>query len=148
MRSLFVVMCQTIAQCAMVAQDDLRRVLVGDPDVCKNPCMSMQANVGVIPVFTRGDRMRVALRSAGIGVQEMADYLEVSRGTVSTWLNDKITPGKQTLRLWAIRTGVPLVWLETGQAPTMPSGPVEGYTTRDSNPEPAGLVSWRLRAVA
>lgn len=48
------------------------------------------------------------------------------------------------MRLWAIRCGVPLVWLETGQAPTLPSGPEERYTTRDSNPEPADMESGEL----
>ena len=78
--------------------------------------------------------MRKALSEAKISVQEMADYLDVSRNTVSTWINNRITPSKQTLRLWEIRTGVPLTWLETGQAPL----PVpDGYAVRDSNPEPA-----------
>lgn len=91
--------------------------------------------------------MRMALRDAGVGVQEIADYLDVARNTVSRWINDRGEPSKQTMRLWAIRTGVPLVWLETGAAPTEPSGP-EGYTTRDSNPEPADLASWRSSRAA
>ena len=67
-----------------------------------------------VPEFTQGDRMRLALRDSGTSVQAMADYLDVGRSTVSTWLNGRIRPGKQTLRLWALHTGVPLEWLETG----------------------------------
>ena len=103
--------------------------------------MTVETSRGFVPEFTRGDRMRVALRHAGVGVQEMADYLEVARNTVSTWINDKITPSKQTMRLWALRCGVSLDWLETGKAPTGPSGPEGWYTSRDSNPEPADYES-------
>jgi transcriptional regulator with XRE-family HTH domain len=63
------------------------------------------------PEWDLADRMRKSLRSAGLGVQDMADYLEVSRGTVSNWINGRIRPGGQTLRLWALRTGVPYDWL-------------------------------------
>jgi transcriptional regulator with XRE-family HTH domain len=48
--------------------------------------------------------MAKSLRQANIGVQDMADYLDVARNTVSTWTHDKISPSKQTLRLWAMRT--------------------------------------------
>lgn len=65
--------------------------------------------------------MRKALEVRSISVQEMASYLEVSRVTVSRWINGKQAPSKQTMRLWAMRTGVPLFWLETGEAPS-PSG--------------------------
>lgn len=64
-----------------------------------------------IPEWDTADRMRKALRHADIGVQEMADYLGVARNTVSTWINGRIRPGRQTLRLWALRCGVPFEWL-------------------------------------
>jgi transcriptional regulator with XRE-family HTH domain len=64
-----------------------------------------------IPEWDLADRMRKCLRHAGIGVQEIADYLGVSRTTVSTWINGRIAPSTQTLRLWAMRTGVPYEWL-------------------------------------
>jgi transcriptional regulator with XRE-family HTH domain len=62
--------------------------------------------------------MRKALRTASLGVNDMADYLEVSRNTVSSWINGRITPSGQTLRLWSLRCGVPLEWLRTGQVPS------------------------------
>lgn len=69
--------------------------------------------------------MRVSLRHAGLGVQEMATYLDVTRGA-----DDRVAPSKQTMRLWSLRCGVPLEWLETGKAPTLPSGPSGLYTSR------------------
>jgi transcriptional regulator with XRE-family HTH domain len=77
-----------------------------------------------VPEFDLADRMRKALRTADIGVQEMADYLGVARNTVSTWINGRISPNRQTVRLWAMRTGVPFEWLESGgygQSPIPPA---------------------------
>lgn len=103
--------------------------------------MSEAPAVGV-PEWDTADRMRKTLRDRDIAVQEMADYLEVSRNTVSTWINGRIEPSHQTLMLWAMRTGVPVKWLETGRSPH-PDGPDGGLCEtcahRDSNPEPAGL---------
>lgn len=46
--------------------------------------------------FDLADRMRKALRVSGVTVQQMADYLGVSRNTVSTWINGHIVPSTQT----------------------------------------------------
>ena len=67
-----------------------------------------------VPAWDTADRMRKALRVADIGVQEMADYLGVSRTSASNWINGRIEPSVQTLRLWAIRCGVPFEWLASG----------------------------------
>ena len=67
-----------------------------------------------VPEWDRADRMRKALRYAGVGVQEIADYLDVDRSTVSNWLGVRIIPSVQTLRLWAARCGVSYPWLVTG----------------------------------
>jgi transcriptional regulator with XRE-family HTH domain len=75
-----------------------------------------------VPQWDTSDRMRKALRHAGIGVQEMADYLDVSRNTVSTWINGRISPSTQTLRLWAMRCGVSFSWLANGDT----TGPING----------------------
>jgi len=73
--------------------------------------MSEQPAPGAVPEWDIADRMRKSLRHAGIGVQQMADYLDVDRSTVSTWINGRITPSTQTLRLWALRCGVDYAWL-------------------------------------
>ena len=67
-----------------------------------------------------GDRMRKALREAGIGVGEMAAYLGVARTTVSNWVNGRIEPSVQTLRLWALRCGVDYNWLRDGRPSPAP----------------------------
>ena len=76
---------------------------------------------GSVPEWDTADRMRKAMRTADVGVQEMADYLGVGRSTVSTWINGRIAPGKQTLRLWALRCGVDYAWL-TGAVPARQEG--------------------------
>ena len=89
-----------------------------------------------VPEFDLADRMRKALRTSGVGVQEMADYLGVARNTVSTWINGRIEPSTQTKRLWALRTGVPFEWLEHGEV--TPTGePTRATTDR----YPSNLVT-------
>lgn len=109
--------------------------------------MSIEQAPAGVPEFDLADRMRKALRTADMGVQEMADYLGVARNTVSTWINGRIVPNRQTVLLWAMRTGVPLEWLESGaygQSPTPPT--TTGYgrdfnTLSDFFSEDIGLTS-------
>lgn len=84
----------------------------------------------LVPEWDTADRMRKAIRVADIGVQEMADYLGVGRNTVSTWINGRITPSTQTVRLWALRCGVDYEWLATGRVPTE-LGPKPTLTSDD-----------------
>jgi len=111
--------------------------LVGS--LCNDQCMSIATNERPELEFDLADRMRKALRIADLGVSDMADYLGVSRNAVSTWINGRITPKRQTLLLWAMRTGVPAEWLLN--APTPPTGKDEGVeedecTPSDLNREP------------
>jgi transcriptional regulator with XRE-family HTH domain len=85
------------------------------------------------------DRMRKSLRASDVGVQQMADYLGVTRGTISTWINGRIVPSTQTLRLWSLRTGVPYSWLRDGERP-QPVGAGasgEGLPRLDLNQRPS-----------
>ena len=90
--------------------------------------------VETVPEFSRTDRMALALRHARLTNQDMADYLGVKRETVSRWVNGRSTPSLGMLRLWAIRTEVPLEWLEVGEL----------RARRDSNPQPSD--PWRVAA--
>ena len=94
---------------------------------------------GHIPQLTLGWRLKMSLADDKLAAGEMADYLGVSRQTLSRWMNDAGAPPKRAyLMQWAIRTGVPLTWLETGETPDDGGGPGGlSYTPRDSNPEPA-----------
>lgn len=107
--------------------------------------MSQQtADVGSIPEWDLADRMRKTLRASDVGVQEIADYLEVSRNTVSTWINGRIVPSTTTLKLWAIRFGVPYEWLVDGVEPT--TGPTHDDGTAAHVTSEAQVVNaWRNR---
>lgn len=67
--------------------------------------------------FGLGDRLAKSLHVAGITSNDMADELEVSRTTISNYLNDRTRPKRLYLRMWALKTGAPLEWLETGNFP-------------------------------
>lgn len=78
--------------------------------------MSEHAAFGV-PEWTMGDRLGKSLDFAQLSVGEMADYLGISRNTVGNYIGDRTHIPKPTLTLWAMRTGVPKEWLETGEEP-------------------------------
>jgi transcriptional regulator with XRE-family HTH domain len=99
--------------------------------------------------FDMPDRMRRALRISGVSAGDMAEYLGVRREAVSTWLSGRINPRKSTLRLWALRTGVPLEWLETGQVPDDGPAPDGAPLPRlDSNQQPSGYPFALVRPAA
>ena len=99
--------------------------------------MSVKVTEGRIPEFGLHHRMQLAMENVGMGVQEMADYLDMSRNSVSRWINGHGKPPRVVLMVWADATGVPLTWLEKGLAPAVEPGPDEVCAARDSNPEPA-----------
>ena len=70
----------------------------------------------LVPQFDQADRMRKALRVSGVSVGEMADFLGVARESVGRWINGRTEPSNQTLRLWAIHTGVSYDWILAGEA--------------------------------
>jgi transcriptional regulator with XRE-family HTH domain len=76
--------------------------------------------------FDLSDRLRKSLHVAGLSNQDMADYLGVSKNTVSRWITGAIDPKISMVRLWALRTGVPFEWLATGVATDNggPDGPI------------------------
>jgi transcriptional regulator with XRE-family HTH domain len=70
----------------------------------------------ITPAFDLADYMRKALRESGMRAQDAADAMELSRETVSLWLNGKRRPNRGQLIAFAHVTGVPLEWLEQGIA--------------------------------
>ncbi|MGH7338909.1 MAG: helix-turn-helix domain-containing protein [Candidatus Rokuibacteriota bacterium] len=88
------------------------------------------SEVAEVPTWTLGWRLQRALDFAGVSVQDMADELDVSRGTISRWCNDHGSPPRSIyLRAWATRCRVPMVWLQYGD---------DGLPRVDSNHQPAG----------
>lgn len=80
--------------------------------------MSINAEIGFVPVLTLGQRLRIAREQTGLEQREFADEIGASRQTVGAAENGRVTPRRMTLRLWSMRSGVSLHWLETGEAPS------------------------------
>lgn len=96
--------------------------------------------------FDLADRLRRSLRVSDIGVQEMADNLGVSRNTVSAWVNGRITPDTRSLQLWAVYTGAPLRWLETGEEPRPEmAGALRGLPRLDLNQRPSDYSNAQVK---
>lgn len=68
------------------------------------------------PEFDLADRLRKSLREAGLSVNEMSRELQVTRFTVTSWINGRHYPNSATLVVWAGLTGVPLEWLREARA--------------------------------
>jgi len=87
--------------------------------------MTTAAEDGNIPTWTQGDRLRKAREWAGLDQDQLADRMGVSRGSISNYERDK---GDRliVINAWALSTGVPKVWLLTGERP----GPDEGDVRR------------------
>lgn len=104
--------------------------------------MSIQTAGGTVPEFDMADRMRKSLREADVSVQQMADYLEVERNTISRWINGRTNPPAMALRLWAERTGISYGWLRNGEEPQpdMAGAPLRGLPRLDLNQRPSDYV--------
>jgi transcriptional regulator with XRE-family HTH domain len=98
--------------------------------------MSMSTEGAFIPEWDLADRLAKALRACGLSAHEMADYLGVHRNTVSAWMNGRTPPSIQSVRLWALRTGVPFEWLLDGTMKSPPSPPPPGGQVRDKKRKP------------
>ncbi len=64
------------------------------------------------PTFRLQHRVQLAMETAGYSVQGFADELDVSRATVSRWLNGRGEPSKAQKMAIAMATNVPLEWLD------------------------------------
>lgn len=67
--------------------------------------------------FGLSDRLAKAMSVAGMSNSEMADALDVSRNTITNYTSGRTKPSRLQIREWAVRTGAPLEWLETGERP-------------------------------
>lgn len=70
------------------------------------------------PPFTVSDRCRKAREIAGLEQQELADRIEVSRGTISNYETAAVAPRRIVLRAWAFACGVDFDWLAFGTGST------------------------------
>lgn len=104
------------------------RDVIGTPYLGR---MTQQVH-GVIPEFTIGDRLRKARELTGLDQVQFATEIDISRNTVGNYENGNVKPRRLALKAWAMRTGVPLEWLETGVASSSPDG--GGSVTSDTQP--------------
>lgn len=81
--------------------------------------MNYATDKPLIPVFHVGDRLAKARELAGITQTEFGDAIGASRATVSRWERG-LGVKKSTILLYAMRTGVPSEWIETGEWCTPP----------------------------
>jgi transcriptional regulator with XRE-family HTH domain len=83
-----------------------------------------------IPEFSTADRLRKARQFAGLTPEELAERIGVTPRTVYNYETGKATR-PAALKLWALATGVPFQWIETGEFdPTTDS--VEGDSTQNT----------------
>lgn len=78
--------------------------------------------MGDIPVFTIGDRLRKSRERIGLKQADFAAEIDISARSVHNYENETVSPRRIVLKAWALRTGVPLEWLETGNIPADNNG--------------------------
>jgi len=93
---------------------------------------------GSIPAFTVADRLRKAREVARLEQCDLAAAIDVSRGTVSNYERGSVQPRVIVMKAWALRTGVPLSWIQTGDGnegeaprPDGPDGGLQGDVRRE-----------------
>lgn len=84
--------------------------------------------------FDLPDRLGKSLQVSGLSVADMAEYLDVHRNTIGGWLHRRIKPSTQTVRLWALRTGVSYDWIRNGDDAVHP----RDAARRDDQVRPGG----------
>lgn len=95
-----------------------------------------------IPQWTQGDRLRKARTLTGMNVREFADHIGVSHGTITNAETDARQVRKIVLNAYALATGVPVEWLETGRTPSHDNGPDGGGVS----PTPRYVTNLRVAA--
>lgn len=78
------------------------------------------------PEWDLADRLVKALRVGDVGKGEMAEHLGVNPNTVGNYVSGRTKPSRAVLRVWAMRCGVPLEWLLTGQVDSSDGPPTSG----------------------
>ena len=100
----------------------------------------------VVPVLTRGQRLRIARENAGFEQGEFAELIGISRNTVSNYENGRKEVRRTTVVTWAKATKVPFSWLMgedyegPGTGKPAPKDRPDLYTATDLNCEPAVIL--------
>lgn len=106
-----------------------------------------------IPEWTVGDRLRKARQLTGLTTRDFAKAIGVSQATITSAETGARTPRRITLLAYAMRSGVPIEWIETGEEPHAPGpdggGQIESHThNRRTTTRHARTDVWALRLAA
>lgn len=111
-----------------------------------------QPQVGGIPEWTQSDRLRKARMLTGHSTKAFAEKIGVSQKTVNNAESGNHAVRKIVMNAWALATGVPVEWLETGKAPTSDSPPTPGPGSElprlDSNQQPSDITYLQVSELA
>lgn len=102
----------------------------------------MEQMTRAVPMFTLGDRLRKAREVAGLTQTELANSLGIGRRSVSRYEDSGQRPKPGTVMAWAVATGVPLLWLQTGQVSQPDPSTRDNVTVTDCY----SADSWLLEA--
>jgi len=107
--------------------------------------MTVQVEAGNVPAWHIGDFLRKARENAGLEQAQLAVDLGISRRTVTNYERGHVKPRRAVLMAWAMRTGVPVWWLEGKENPRQdgPDGG-NGLLRLDSNQRPSGNTSTQV----
>lgn len=94
-------------------------------------CMTTEQIQVSIPEIGLPQRCYLARDKSGMTQAQLAEAMGVTRKTVTNTEGGAKSPRRPTLAAWALATGVPMGWLETGKAPNG-NDPDEG----DECPQP------------
>lgn len=92
---------------------------------------SQPFDAGRVPEWTRGDYLRKARVAADMTVKQLSIATGISEKTINNYEADRHEPRRPNMLAWAMATGVPLSWLESGTLPSPPNG---------DGPDPSGLT--------
>lgn len=71
-------------------------------------------SIAQTPQFQLRHRLGLALEAAGVTPEEMAAELGVHVNSVYNYMSGRTHPKLAMVKLWAMRTGVPYVWIIDG----------------------------------
>lgn len=111
--------------------------------------MTQLTVTGVVPVWTVGDRLRKARAAAHLSQSDFEALTGISRRSISAYEGDERAPRRPQLIAWAMATGVPLAWLESGTTNPRQDGPGGGVTLPrlESNQQPSGYTKAQVIAL-
>lgn len=82
--------------------------------------MTSAYNQGEIPDVLPRHRLRIAREHAGLDQSQLAEFIGVSRNTISNAETGNVAPRKIVVNAWALACGVPVTWIWTGEPPAVP----------------------------